>query len=128
MFQISSVYPSIGIHSPVELESHEVLLSNKVMDDLFKIITSASMLFAGIWALVIYLRSRHTGYLFFGGYALMVALMNVASSFGKQYYWNAPSLWTNVVVLSGAMLSVFWMGFLQTMTEQVYKTSVRRAL
>ena len=128
VFQISSVYPSIGIHSPVELESHEVLLSNKVMDDLFKIITSVSMLFAGIWALVIYLRSRHTGYLFFGGYALTVALMNVASSFVKQYYWNAPSLWTNVVVLSGAMLSVFWMGFLQTMTEQVYKTSVRRAL
>lgn len=128
VFQISSAYPSIGIHSPVELESHEVLLSNKVMDDLFKIINSVSMIFAGMWALVIYLRSRHTGYLFFGGYALMVALMNFGGSFVKQYYWNAPSFWTNIVIFSGAAMPAFWMGFLHTLTEQVYRTSVRRAL
>lgn len=43
---------------------------------------------------------------------LMVALLNVSSAFAKDFY-DAPSVWTGLIVFASGALQIFWQGFLQ---------------
>lgn len=117
VFQISSAHPGMGIYSPVEFAPYRQLMHNKLSDDLFKIITGTVMLFAGLAAMILYLRSRRSPYLFFGGYVLMVSLVSFSSTFAKDYFWEAPTFWMNMIVFSAGGLQVFWFGFLHAIVE-----------
>ena len=70
VFQISSAYPGMGIFSPVEFASHDMLLRNKLSDDFFKIITAAVLLFVSMVVMILFLKSRERKYFFFGSYVL----------------------------------------------------------
>ena len=128
LFQISSAYSSIGIHSPVELDSFNRLLANKLRDDSFRVITGAVAFFAGVGALIIWLRNRESGYAFFGGYTLTVVVLNVSSSFFQEFLWSSPTLWTNMLIFSGFGLQLFWLGFLQIMADSARRWFVRRMI
>ena len=128
VFQISSPFNSIGIHSPVELASLHTLLRNKLNDDLFKILNGVIMLFLGSGAFILYLRIRESGYGYFCGYVLMVALLNVSSAFAKDFFYDAPSVWTGLIVFASGALQIFWQGFLQIFASVERRRHVRRVM
>lgn len=113
VFQISSVQDSIGIHSPVEFGEFQALLHHKMLDDFPKIISCIIMLFVGIVAALAYFRSYERIYLFFGGCAIMSGLLTFSTTFVKQIIWNAPTFWTNLIVISGIGWQIFWLYFLE---------------
>lgn len=112
-FQISSAYDSIGIYSPMEVASLNTLLGNKVNDDLFKVINGVIMLSLGCGASILYLRLRDSEYGYFSGYVFMVSLLNLSSTFVKDFVYPAPSFWTAVIVFAAMALQISWQGFLR---------------
>ena len=125
MFQINSPYSSIGIHSPLELDSFSRLFQNKLGDDMPKIITSAVMFFASIGATIIWLYSRERRYVFFSGYTLAVSMLNFSATLFKGYLLDFPTFWMYLVLSSIFLLQIFWLAFLQTMVDAVRRRYVR---
>ena len=128
VWQISSAYPSIGIHSPVELASFREMMNNKLRDDLFKLITGAVMLFAGISLFILYLRIREDSYRYCSGYLLMIALVNFGGTFIKDFFYNGPTFWTSLIIFCAGALQIFWLGFLQSLAAASRRGSVRRMM